>query len=836
MLHLAYITNTVILSIAERYRQPRINTQVYGYVTESRAQHYVALLPAFLNGLLKHSQKHGNDGNDLPSMEVHDLPAPATEQSQADPYQQYSYLDDVYEDTLQVSGSTDLYVIDEREDPEVIRTPSSCTDLFDALSKQEDLDVSAVQEVMSGMHNISTETLLGTEDVDHYTLLDKAVIYDSISMAEALLHNRQVDAKLLKDTVHLAAFVGSVEMMKLLLESCPTASSIRGKVRLESMAGQPSVLLQPYVGSVGSTDTHRQRLHWLSTHCRELPVYYAVCGDQVLVLKLLLASKEALDNSYSEPSDLDIERSSDVGFLSHLFSIACMCGSLKCADHLCDLLPQGPNTRDNQSILIVAKGLCHGLAFVRLLEDKGLDWKQLNQVDNRGSNALHFLYRGLSRQDKVYAKYRTVFEMTQYLVEHGVAVMQDTYAFKSHTIRDTPLHLLLEQTNYIIGTDVKDYIRANARSKMQRTYDRSLLQSINVILDAGYDTQLHINTLLQRLFENSNVWMRLLLADRLEDLSHHEYGLRNIYLVLSKLLKARVMVTYKRRDTTPYLYFFTGLYNSTSAFQILDKDSGDMFIAIIKMLLTCGISPNIYHLRNKDDWRQAPAMMFFLNALSYQYKLGAKVNDFILGKVVEVCDLFCSFDSTFVCSRMVAGRYVKCGVFDCVLEFLDPAIQGLETNDTADLEHVLQVMFQLIQLFILWGADGVLYTPHHQPYVTHGVCKTPVLSCWVSLSAQLESSHRITALPGYRQILTLLHNTADYKVYRRSLAGRIHTSLNESDAWTAYLREVAVNPRSLLSCCRASIYRTLRRGYKHRVTELPIPSFLIHYLLTLDHY
>ncbi len=72
---------------------------------------------------------------------------------------------------------------------------------------------------------------------------------------------------------------------------------LRGGVRIGHVHGPPNHLFST-LGYVklsfdGDNPARAQRLHWASTHFKELPITFAVCADHVDIARMLLARDRA---------------------------------------------------------------------------------------------------------------------------------------------------------------------------------------------------------------------------------------------------------------------------------------------------------------------------------------------------------------------------------------------------------------------------------------------------------------------------------------------------------------------------------------------------------------
>ncbi len=689
-------------------------------------------------------------------------------------------------------------------------------------NKNGTMNIEQLEHCLNEMDDVTCEELLKAKDVDHYSLLDKAVIYDSLELAEIILGKtfaKKVDPELFKDTLHLASFVGSSEIVELLCKHHPRAAEVSGCARIHPVAGSNQHQLTEYTAMNTGISKERLILHWLSTHPGESPIYYAVCGDQYQVLHTLL------NNMEHENHDV----------IKQLLSVACSCGSFVCMEWLSHKLPDGLGTRDARGHLIISRGNLHGPSFLEILKHCQFDFNQFNDIDKNGTNILHFFYNSLSQNDQCYNKYNYIDEMTSQLICCGIDVNQMTSSHTSHSCKETPLHIVLSQLNLVVSSDPSQYIKSTTRNKLQRQYDKAILTSIDIILENGFDLEKHCKTVIQKLFENRNFWNRLKICSKIKDLTYHGYGLRNVYIAASKLFRHGSRLHYGRRDMTPLLAFIDGFRVTDNSFDILTGEAGSVYVSCVKLMLSNGINPNAYVLRPDEDCRYAVPLIHLLNLFSAQWiQVDANIADTAIDRMVEIVELLCEYGSVFLCSKYVQQRYLKYGVFDALMSLLTPIFHRASVEYCA---KSLAVLNKLIITLLQWGAEAIFFQ-NVEVQLSGLPCwhsfKEPLVIQWLHFSTYIDHYH-ICDHPDYQRTLLALLNLSDSSTYYGCLTENTSISiLQGTHKFFHELQNLGRTARSLRHLCRRIIYVQLQTQYKHQVSLLPLPALMQQYLLSFE--
>ena len=698
-------------------------------------------------------------------------------------------------------------------------------------------------------------------DVDQYNLLDKAILYDNPEIVNLILEKTKPYAngsshpgeeyKIFSGTVHLAALLGSEQILSLLLEYDRRLIKAPGAVKINQVIGPLNHLFykQGYSSSRYSEVT--KRLNWVATHVDEPPVHYSIAGDHVETTKRLIKYYQ---------SELEEEEK------INMILTAVSCCSLQCLEEFYTSDPKDIYLRDKYGRLLVGYGLTHGIKFLEFLMAQGLVPTVLNSLDKNGEiNALHQFYSSLTRSDYSLSKYTDVSKMTTRLLNLGVDVSQQTDAFKSHNIKDTPLHLLLDQINMIVCRN-KIGLFVPKLNEVQKAFDNAVIHSVMVILGTDFKVEDHIDNLLRRLFSNRNHITRYKLSlGGCTSMADNAYGLENVYVVTELLLKSkeRLGICSRRREFSPLLCLVDGLRVDGGPACLFDnQDISDVFEDCVDLLLACGDNPNVYPLYPSKESYCAPPLIHLIDRYTDHYcseidYLNIPLGTTSLNSVCRVAEKFIRKGAKFMCHLNVRGSYVQHGVFDSLVLLMRTIHRGTETCLDKDRLAVLKV---LLQFFLQQGAEDRVYD-----YLFHKISMGAMLEAPLKYSLLYHfllylthcilytgSTCSLLQCEDYHAIMrTLLHHSNHVMYYNNleGVTGTIHLCLSHPDWHKAEntpanvtaskllvteLLSLAKNPRQLQHICRVALYKHLRMGYIHKVNALPLPTALKEFLVEFD--
>jgi hypothetical protein len=262
------------------------------------------------------------------------------------------------------------------------------------------MNTAYIQEVLMNADPNTLRNILMSKDVDGLNLLHKALVYQDMDLLALAIEILDVSTQfdLLQGTFHMASFLGYGELVSLILRRSDEVIETRGGISLGPVMGPPGHLLEKlgYSTPTSPSPTVLVRRHWVEKHRSELPISYAVCGNQPEILDRLLPYHRHNDNGEKFEN-----------LLSDLMDIACCCGSWACLELLSNLSPDGLYRRHSSGCSVLNGGFAHGPAFIDVILDMGLDVDFLNCLDSRkGTNALHVYYDSISHKNMTISKFR----------------------------------------------------------------------------------------------------------------------------------------------------------------------------------------------------------------------------------------------------------------------------------------------------------------------------------------------------------------------------------------------------------------------------------------------
>lgn len=707
--------------------------------------------------------------------------------------------------------------------------------------------------------DLPIEHILQWRDSDQYNLLDKAILYNDQQIIKLILtttkpldRSTEETSRVFSGTIHLAALLGVDNIITLLLNYDKRLVKQPGAVKVNQVMGPLNHLFYKQGLSSSRYSPITKRLHWVRTHVDEPPVHYSLAGDHVDAMKLIMRHYPVI--SAEEKVSMIL--------------VGVSCCSLKCLDHLFTTNPSDLYLRDKHGRLLVGYGLTHGLKFLDFLIDQGLVPTVLNSLDENGEiNALHQFFSSLSRSDYSLSKYTDVSRMTQRLLNLGVDVSQETDAFKSHNIRDTPLHLLLDQVNMVVCRN-KIGLFVPKLAEIQKAFDNSVIQAAMVILGTDFKVEDHLDNLLRRLFSNRNHITRYKLSlSSSSSLSDNAYGLENVYVIAELLLKSkeRLGICSRRREFSPLLCLVDGLRVDGGPACLFDgQDISDVFEDCVDLLLACGDNPNVYPLFPHEESYCSSPLIHIIDRYTEHYcseieYLNLPLATSSLACVCRVSEKLIRKGAKFVCHLNVRGSYMQHGVFDSLVLLMRAVHRGTETSMDRDRLLVLKT---LLRFYLQQGAEDRVYD-----YLFHRISMGAMLEAPLKYSLlyhfMLYLTHCILytgntcsliQCDDYQFILRMLLHQSNHRMYYDNLegiTGTIHLCFGHPDfplpknseeiqaaerLLVSELLSLSKNPRSLQHVCRITIYKILRQGYIHNVSALPLPTALKEFLVEFDRF
>ena len=710
-------------------------------------------------------------------------------------------------------------------------------------NRQGKIDEQRFSQVQRRLRNSHLCDLAETRDLDHYNLFEKAVIYNSPNLMRYLIslipdtYKAQFVSIYLQEPFHMACLLGCKDIVKMLIERFPLFCKVKGRVRIRTPIGPPNHELKPLVAFESTNEPFPKHciLRWVQNHHDELAVYFATCTNQLEVVQLLM-------------DHLLTEEACSLDTIKELLAVACSCGALDCIKYLSALLPEGINTRDVRGCAILQRGLSHGVKYIDTLVECGLTNAILNDLDGQGGlNALHVFYSNLSHKDRVYFKYKEVFEVTKLLIELGVDVNQESSSYTTHGRKETMLGLLLDRLNLIVDTDSKvTHIPVRTRLGLQKAFDEDVNRSVALILSSGFDLKSFGSSVLLNLYSNHKHFLRFNIANMHPQLENGAYGLENILTVASMLFKQGIPITYGRREKTPLLAFLSGFLMPVSPFDALgDRIFGDAYKRCLQILLENGIDPNTYPLSRRTQ--HLPPLIRLVDLFTTQWTDHATADTLLdatcLQKLCDMISLLADAGASFTCTINPGGyECVTRGVFDnlfCAVVHNPPLRNPMYISRSVELVETLTT------LLINKGAIPRLC--EYAAYMFSGLgimdskAKLSLLYHWIYAGVLLNDpeTDNILGNPRYHALLQTLHNLAGHKVFycvfneglKRILEmqeNNVEVAHPTTQAFTDSLTEMGSSVRHLKHLCRIAINQNVCSSNK--IDTSPLPSELRRYV------
>ena len=751
----------------------------------------------------------------------------------------------------------------------------------------KNLSQTYVAETVTGL---SLFEVISVKGVDYYTLFEKAVLYQQPQVIHGVLQvchrecNHEEITEILGVVMRLSAFLGEEEAAKALLLHEPHLVNVTGGLRLQTPHGRPSDKL--YSAGYITKNTHSSclpkslhRLHWARTHVRELPLMFAVCADQLCLLKLLWNPDQ------------------EQHLLQEAMSLAWTCASYNCLRYLLDLQSNSALKNDNKfnfqsANISLGKCLVHGQEMVDFVIELGLEIPKLDyphhHINGRrgsrtdGTTSLHVFYNSLSRHDMVLMKYSSVYTVTCWLLDQGVNPNLTSHTYHSHGAPDTCLHILMEQVN--ITFPLLPYeTHFHEVAEAQQRYDNDLARSVGKLLAKGFDLLSHGESLVERLCWNRKHLQRWQIQRTHTHLSRGGYGMKNILQVLQLLYKANLRLYPRRQRRTALLCFLDNLRSPEGAGCVFgSEEATNYFILIVEQLLLMGDNPNA-HLPASDFSSQHgaadpsyPALFFFLDiVLKHWNKQANMYTSETTLQIRRVVQLLCTYGSRLQYVRRVHGVHTlqyACTPLVVATARLHIIFARLTVIPTDNVDCVLRLLFELTSELVQWQGElrastGTLYLPG--PSNTKYILLYQVLLLGLRPLTQTGASFYRSRY--YMDLLNLLLSATPHQQYYSCLwqawtdvsqillppfiandnsgpknrgdhtsgircnnmlveASLMQIGYDHADQnFVIFCRDIlqlAFQPRSLRHLSRLSIYHYFKSRHKERITNIDMPPKL----------
>ncbi len=736
---------------------------------------------------------------------------------------------------------------------------------FDIRHVQENLEGIPLQDVLSEQH----------ADLDHYNLLEKAILYNDSRLVDVVLAYTEQPAddnpgtadralRCFVGAIHLAAFLGCEDIVEILLDHDPRMVFLRGNVRIRPVAGPPSDLFS-IIGYSSHSRCPRLsfQAQWLETHPNERPVHFAICAGHTDVMELLLRTEEACSLDYVSDNIVSSSNLASVSerdiYLDDLIRQAASCASSSCLNSLYAMIPDGRHRRNNRGWLLTSGGFSHGAQFLRFLLEQSFSVKLLNNVDGHNTvTALHVFYNSLGKDDGIVAKYSELYDVTELMVDIGIDINRETTAFRSHGHVDTALHLLIPHVNLVIPPLRKSKGFNHDRDlveEQQRFFDQSLKDTVLLLTENGYDVRPHQVNLLKLLFSNTNYARRYEMRARWPCLVEGGCGLKNMLTVAKILMEGGVYLDPKRREQTACLGLIAGLRKHSALMCVANDTKNSLqFQMCLQQLLANGDNPNSYPLSANEDSYLAPPIIQLIDIYFDRlctHSGAEELLDFSADSVLHVAEVLASFGADFRCQMSLDSAYFRHAILDGCWPLLNVIQKDLLYEDQKANFKRLKLAKKIVLHCIQLGAEPELEeyifikSGHPPPAVKEHfslLYRYLCLGLYGCQNLHHPGSAVLLSNPYFLSSLEALFNMAASRVYytcAECAAGIIdRLDINADDGRTREFIRCILRRRggvrSLKQLCRYRVYSAWRVGYRGIVQQLLYPTVLKDYLVEFE--
>ncbi|XP_041350915.1 uncharacterized protein LOC121369901 [Gigantopelta aegis] len=683
---------------------------------------------------------------------------------------------------------------------EVSATSDDVCSLLDSLPDQEDL-------------------LQVVDDIQGYDILQLAVIRGWKDVVYLLLKKQcSPDGYRCSPPVHLAAFTGRADILKLLLSSGAGNNSSCGMC-----FPQYHLALSYKTSLLGFNKYPVFRCHSNSLS----PVKCAVIENKAECLDVLL---ESLPDKIKAKGN----------FLPTLLHYACLNGATSCIEYFVKRYPGYVDWFNDEGETPLLSAVPWGRESVTILVDSGADVRIVSKKLHE--TALHRLYR--RNIDGLFS----IFDTTKYLLTTGIEQQINAYT----TLGETPLHMIISHVSYTGGHFADPNQRKVARSHLQEDYQQQVLDTMKLLMEFNAD-----HTLL------------------------NAYGLQPLSRMLHIALKAcNVDNPCPCVQTSIFTYLIKDYKNDYSALcqameVLLSHGANPNFQcqlghSPVVILLLCLIYDDVYCLCEQS--------MHVVQAFETLLKHGATLN-FVTGNqgtcatlLAMMCKRYFSInleeDEEEEGSLLSHGGSFKTNIKMKFAELANEVVTkflqyGLNANHTSSktcqypkggkgnalIDFVkltefcqsskdLNVIHLWLRTLLQWGANPNISPYPSEPIICH--CQSSIFLKKQDTQAMSHYIHDIKERDSFfkdgwaGEMLMLFYNSMDHQTLFECLsAAKTSAQIYHGDSGSMdildLINELSENPRSLKQIARVAIYQSIERNCS-RVHSLPIPDSLKRYL------
>ena len=706
------------------------------------------------------------------------------------------------------------------------------------------------------------EDILAIEDTDHYNLLHKAIVFNSVPLVRLIKDygcdvNTSSGCCSLDDAcshpdlgyLHLACLLGHTDVVKQLLRMGADVT-ISKRVHISCVSNCPECYQTELLASCRSSDL----AELLSTCGERPPAFFGVLRDQVDVLAMIVGRGHAGDCLEKDDDSRAGDRWVADEMHSYLLHVACRTGAFRCLEYLVQFYPREVNMFDSDGLPPLLMVMKHGLAFVLLLLQSGADIQIVEHFWEEGTNILHLLYRSMPfpTNDQV-----SLRQVTELCVDFGASVNAER-----HIMGRTPLHDIVCTVNHSsVDNTVGDC------GKHLTTADDDLIATITFLLeqcakmnvpDVEGKTPLHL--LLGR--DGHSARFEHLTAEgsaegdpnRKSAYASRKCGLDNIATIARLLLEhAPTGLNLNGYSTTPLMDFIQhmcfmhdcGASNFVWGLEGPSRAPGDVTVChgeevlrgyydVAKILLEDGCCDP-----NEHTAKCLPPLLCLLS-----YVTGAArstPDDFLvspatavgLSHIVELLLQHGAQTEYDVTTGQGEKQPITC--FDILVTILST----IEASPQNYRSGAVQVLHTLAMPLIQYGAATVLSRSLLYNATQIGVSQTFLYQLLKFGATHLEY---VNDSPSYRDLFTVLSNQVDYRVQQLALTDVLLPFLEQHPRAACLCGRCAVflelvdsklsQPRSLKQLSRHRVVSVLQFQGPPAVSSLALPQYLHAYMLS----
>ena len=707
------------------------------------------------------------------------------------------HFNNVYQYAQLVFGTSGLQ-IREPSDDDVQRISAIQALLKARQDGATDDKLSETQRVLKDC--ISLDALLCVTDEDGWNILQRAVINEDMELLKILVaEGFDLNTAKCSLPLHVAAFLGNLEMVKLLISKGADPAVERGMC---------------FPGFHHPVKHVPSRFHFLETDIytcdseRYLAVMYAIQRDHVHIVRYFFDYANKLNMNWLQ--NLFIQKK--------ILHFCCKKGAFLCLNFLVDHLNCEIDSYDDEGLTPIHYAVRWGQSFVECLVNASANVHAISW--NNHETVLHRLFSDI--QDPAELLGTTIFLL-------GVGMEQKI------AILDKNGNSVLHAAVSLLNRSLNSFPSVNDRYT-QMEYDDAVVQVLEILLQNNCDVSL-INSSSITALHKLLLIFDFVISNEPAGITLETLPIRENYCVNMKVLYRALEVVLKfgassnlatGAGRTPLLILLQSALNSeVNNMCRLAED----FCACLELMCKYGAKPSLTTATH-------------VSIVSLISKLGFKCLSLPDGDIKEqavsfVCrvlaimlnnGLDCNHHSSFR-KREVDGRSGN------VLVELVRLTQRIRRPH--DLVHIRRWVLTALQ----WGADPDMEPYPSEPIICHSQSSIflrakstqPVHQYMYEIqdfSAIFEGGHA-------ENFLMLFYCAMGHVPLYQCLSSAKHMSRFDADRspsrpFVDMVTALSSQPRSLKQIARVAIYEAIDRKLAKRVPYLPLPTPLKRYILNVE--